>query len=114
MKRSSLSLPIAGEVRADFEVELGEETVEVNVSAERPLLEQDSASVGAVIPNNYIVNLPLDGRNWLELALLIPGTTPPAVGSPARSAAASPSRPPAPARAPTRSYMTACMPSIPR
>ena len=80
--RSGLSLPIGGAVRADFELEIGEETVEVNVSAERPLLEQDSAAVGAVIPNNYIVNLPLNGRNWLELALLIPGTTPPAVGSP--------------------------------
>ncbi len=81
IRRSSFSLPIAGAVRADFELELGEETVEVDVRDERSLLEQDSAAVGAVIPNNYIVNLPLDGRNWMELALLVPGATSPAAGS---------------------------------
>ena len=82
VKRAGLALPIGGAVREDFALEIGQETQEITVTAERPLLEQDSAAVGAVIPNNYIVNLPLDGRNWMELALLIPGVTPPAVGSP--------------------------------
>jgi hypothetical protein len=82
VRRAGLSVRVAGAVREDFALEVGQERQEVTVTAERPLLEQDSAAVGAVIPNNYIVNLPLDGRNWMELALLLPGTTPPAVGSP--------------------------------
>jgi hypothetical protein len=82
VKRTGLAVPIGGVAREDFQLEIGQETVEVTVLAERPILEQESAAVGAVIPNNYIVNLPLDGRNWMELALLVPGTTPPAVGSP--------------------------------
>lgn len=44
-------------------------------------LKQDGASLGAVIDNNQVTGLPLDGRNFLELALLAPGTTPSAQGS---------------------------------
>lgn len=59
----------------------GTSTVRVDVSATRALLNTESAALGTVIPNDYIVNLPLDGRNFLELALLAAGTTPAAVGS---------------------------------
>jgi len=44
-------------------------------------LKQDSAAQGAVIDNNQVTGLPLDGRNFLELALLAPGATPSAPGS---------------------------------
>ena len=44
-------------------------------------LERDSTAVGTVVENTQVVNLPLDGRNFLELALLAPGTAPAAQGS---------------------------------
>jgi len=75
-------LEIGESARRDFRLEIGQEQSRVEVSAARPLLDNESTAIGSAIPNNYIVNLPLNGRNWMELALLLPGTTPAAVGSP--------------------------------
>ena len=49
-----------------------EQSVEVNA----PLvpIERDSAAMGTLIDTRQIIGLPLDGRNFLELTLLAPGT----------------------------------------
>jgi hypothetical protein len=44
-------------------------------------LRKDSSSLETVIANRQVVNLPLDGRNFYELSLLVPGAVPPAQGS---------------------------------
>ncbi|MDT7542218.1 MAG: hypothetical protein QOE33_2122 [Acidobacteriota bacterium] len=44
-------------------------------------INQESASLGAVISEHDVKQLPLDGRNFLELALLVPGAAPSAAGS---------------------------------
>ncbi len=44
-------------------------------------LKKDSASLGTVIENRQVNGLPLDGRNFYELSLLVPGAVPPAQGS---------------------------------
>ncbi|HEX2267963.1 MAG TPA: carboxypeptidase-like regulatory domain-containing protein, partial [Pyrinomonadaceae bacterium] len=44
-------------------------------------LKKDSPSLGTVIENRQVTGLPLDGRNFYELSLLVPGTVPPAQGS---------------------------------
>src|SRR6266545_5568937 len=46
-----------------------------------PMVKKDSASIGTVIENRQIVGLPLDGRNFYELTLLVPGAVPAAQGS---------------------------------
>src|SRR5678815_5688216 len=44
-------------------------------------LNEDSASLSTVIENSQIKGLPLDGRNFYELTLLVPGAVPAAPGS---------------------------------
>jgi len=51
------------------------------VTATRAMVKTDSAALGAVIDNRNIIGLPLDGRNFYELALLAPGVAPAAQGS---------------------------------
>ena len=46
-----------------------------------PELKKDSTSLGAVIDNRQVTGLPLDGRNFYELSLLVPGAVPAAQGS---------------------------------
>lgn len=46
-----------------------------------PLLRTESAAAGGWIANHQLVDLPLDGRNYYELSLLMPGVTLPAQGS---------------------------------
>ena len=45
------------------------------------LLKKENASLGTVIENRQVTGLPLDGRNFYELSLLVPGAVPPAQGS---------------------------------
>ena len=72
------------EVNQDIDVEVqlhlaGEDTVQVEDVA--PLLRTQSNTYGGVIDDRQIVNLPLDGRNFYNLSLLLPGVDPPAEGS---------------------------------
>jgi hypothetical protein len=81
LRQQGLTLAVGEQLQADLTLQVGEISDEITVNAEMPLLQAESASIGLAIPNNYIVNLPLDGRNFLELALLAPGVTPSAQGS---------------------------------
>ncbi len=75
-----LKLEVDQEIRLDIELQAaGRDFVEV--TAAPALIRQDSSALGGVIENRLIVGLPLDGRNFYELSLLLPGVAPPAQGS---------------------------------
>ena len=59
--------------RKDFVLELGDisETIEVVASAVG--LYTENATIGAVVENKRIIELPLNGRNMVQLAVLVPG-----------------------------------------
>ncbi|HEX4277768.1 MAG TPA: carboxypeptidase regulatory-like domain-containing protein [Bryobacteraceae bacterium] len=70
-----------GDVRkVDVELEIGHASESVNVDAEAPLLQTSDSTVGDVINNKQIENLPLNGRDYLQLANLSSGTTPSSQG----------------------------------
>lgn len=54
-------------------LELGKIEETVNVNAELPLLETSSSSTGATILPQEIVDMPINGRNYLDLLQLVPG-----------------------------------------
>ena len=66
-----------GDVRqVNAVLEVGQVSDSVNVEAAAPLLQTSDATVGTVIGNQQITNLPLNGRDYLQLAALSAGTIP--------------------------------------
>ncbi|WP_031496081.1 TonB-dependent receptor [Bryobacter aggregatus] len=59
--------------RVDLDLPIGEVKEFVTVTGAASQLETDSSSKGQVIGNQEIVNMPLNGRNYADLALLVPG-----------------------------------------
>ena len=76
-----LLLRVNQELRIDVTLEVGPIAEEVVVTAPQAPLKKDSPAIGTVIENHQITGLPLDGRNFLELSLLVPGAVPAAQGS---------------------------------
>ena len=64
---------VGDQVRLNFQLEVGEVVETVEVTAESALLQTESATLGEVVSEERIVNLPLNGRNFLQLATLTPG-----------------------------------------
>ena len=80
MHVEELVLEVNQERRADVSLQLGELTDRVEVVAPRVDVRRDSA-MGTIVGSRQLVSLPLDGRNFLELALLAAGAAPAAQGS---------------------------------
>jgi hypothetical protein len=76
-----IALQVNQELRVEVVLEVGTLAEEVIVVAPRAPLKKDSAALGTVIETRQISGLPLDGRNFLELSLLVPGAAPAAPGS---------------------------------
>ncbi len=62
-------------VRLDFQLAVGQVSESVNVVETAPMLTSDSAAVGTVIEQKRIVELPLNGRNWLQMVALSPNVS---------------------------------------
>ena len=75
IERKEITVQVGSSNRIDFTLEVGEITSVVEVSGGAPVLQTETTSVGTVIENRRIVELPLNGRNDLQLASLIPGST---------------------------------------
>lgn len=73
--RNNIELQVSQVARMDVALQVGNVTETVEVTGGAPVLETESTSVGTVIENQRIVELPLNGRNYLQLAALTPGTT---------------------------------------
>ena len=61
--------------RTDFALKPGSAATEVTVTADAPLLERESGALKTAIPNGEVEELPLNGRNVVNLLALAPGVS---------------------------------------
>jgi hypothetical protein len=73
--RGGVEVRVADIVELNIPLELGEVTETVEITAEAPLLETSSPSLGQVIDSRRVLELPTLAGNAFELALLTPGVT---------------------------------------
>ena len=71
--RTGVLVQINEKVRVDFKLEVGQVTERVQVTAEIAQLKTDEASLGNVVEQRRLVELPLNGRNVGNIAILQPG-----------------------------------------
>ena len=75
IERRNIEVLVGSANRIDVTLEVGEMTNIVEITGGAPVLQSENASIGTVIENRSIVELPLNGRNYLQLTSLIPGAT---------------------------------------
>ena len=73
---TGVELQVNRAVTVNAVLELGAVTETVEVVAATPLLDTADATVGTVVNNDSVVSLPLNGRSYTDLILLVPGSVP--------------------------------------
>jgi len=79
--QKGIVLQVDERARTDFSLSVGEVSESVQVSSQAALTDTESSSLGAVIDNRKVLELPLNARQFYGLALLAPGTYQPAQNS---------------------------------
>ncbi|MDQ1472265.1 MAG: hypothetical protein QOJ99_3745 [Bryobacterales bacterium] len=75
VRREGVQLEVGAAARVDVAMEVGSVSDVVAVTASAALLTTEGAAVGTVIENKRIVELPLNGRDYLQLIALSPAVT---------------------------------------
>jgi hypothetical protein len=73
-KRSSIELLVGNTVVVNLQMAPGGLAETVTVSGEAPLLDVKTSSLGGNIDPQQVKELPVQGRNWMALAMLAPGS----------------------------------------
>jgi len=71
--RGRVLLQVQDRVRVDFTLQVGAVTEAVNIEAEVPVVQTESSALGDVIGSRQISDLPLNGRDYTQLATLTTG-----------------------------------------
>ena len=73
VRRDGIRLSTGEKARIDFDLAVGDVREQVTVTADAPMLRAETASLGAVVEHEQVVQLPLNGRTFIALASLAPG-----------------------------------------
>jgi hypothetical protein len=72
-ERSGILLEVGKDIRVDLTLQPGEQTEKITVTESLPLVETTNATLGGTLSNQTINDLPLNGRNYINLLTLRPG-----------------------------------------
>ena len=88
--REPIIVQIESGVRVDITLAVGAQTETVEVTSETPLLQTETASLGQVVEQRSVTEMPLNGRNPLALVGLVAGVVPQGTPSAGNSSAGNP------------------------
>jgi len=74
--REPITVQVEQSVRVDASLQLGDVTEVVEVTAQSPLLQSQTSSMGQVVAERKVLETPLNGRNVLNLTALVPSVVP--------------------------------------
>jgi hypothetical protein len=75
VEQTGLTLGVGQELVSNATLQVGASTQEVVVTAEAPVVNTTNGSLGSLVNEQRIADLPLNGRNYIDLTLLQPGIT---------------------------------------
>jgi len=76
LKQTGITLNAGQTLRVDLRLKLGTATQEVTVQGNNPTVDTDTAAISGVVVGTQISELSIPSRNFVNLALLIPGAAP--------------------------------------
>lgn len=71
----AITITVKARIRADFQLQVGETSQTVEVTAITPLIKTDTAETGGVVSRDQLHEIPIFSRNFMQLSALVPGTT---------------------------------------
>src|SRR6185503_2364520 len=77
----TLRIEVARKITQDFQLEIGDVSEQVTVSSVNDGIERSTTSVGQVINGRAVQEIPLNGRYFLDLGLLVPASVTPPQGA---------------------------------
>ncbi len=73
LTRAGIHLEVAQTARVDLALQVGQQAEKVTVESQAPLLNTENATIGSTVGEKTVKDLPLNGRNFTQLATLSPG-----------------------------------------
>ena len=73
--RSGITLEVTQQAVINFTMEIGASQQQVVVTGEAPIVNTQNATLGGLVNEQRIEDLPLNGRNYIDLSLIQPGVT---------------------------------------
>ena len=74
MAATGLDVQVATVTREDFTLKVSTATTVIEITGAPPLVDSSTSSVGGVVDQKTVQEIPLNGRHFVDLAMLVPGS----------------------------------------
>ncbi len=71
----AVTLEVAQVAKIDFKLDVGAVTETINVNSAAPVLQTQEASTGNLVTSTDVARIPVNGRNYTRLIMLMPGSS---------------------------------------